>query len=49
MNLEAIVVAVWTGGGGQVLVQEVDNKTGEVAWRLNGMRRLAVDPKMRME
>lgn len=46
MNPGEIVVAEWTGGGGQVLVLEVDNKTGEVVWRLNGT--ISCGRKMRM-
>lgn len=45
MNLGETVVVVWTNGGGQVLVEEVDNKSGEVACWLNGTTRLAVDAK----
>lgn len=45
MNLGETVAAAWTSGGGQVLVQGVDNKTGEFAWRLKGTWRLAVVPE----
>ena len=45
VNLGETVVVGWKGGGGQVLVEDLDNEGegGGVACWLNGTRRLDVD------
>ena len=45
MNMGGAIFTRWTSSSGQVMAENLDNKSGELASWLIGTRRLAVDAK----